>query len=82
MTADVQFSAPGRYVVAVCHHCKELSLTFARRHPRWDLADLQLTEDGEPLGAARCIYAVIRLTGPLLAALLPHGSGRACPDQT
>jgi hypothetical protein len=61
VTADVQFSAPGRWVLTVCNGSKELTLTFARRRRRWDLADIQLTEDGELVDAARSIYEVIRL---------------------
>jgi hypothetical protein len=61
VTADVQATAPGRYVLTVRLGRKELSLTFARRRRRWDLADIQLTEDGEVLDAARSLYEVIRL---------------------
>ena len=61
VTADVQATAPGRYVVTICSRRKELSLTFAQRRRRWDLADVRLTEDGKPVDAARSIYEVIRL---------------------
>jgi hypothetical protein len=75
VTADVQFSAPGRYVLTVCNGRKEVTLTFARRRRRWDLADIQLTEDGEPVDAARSIYEVIRL-------LSDHEIGTGTPSRT
>jgi hypothetical protein len=75
VTVNVQDSAPGRYVVTVCNGRRELSLTFAWRRRRWDLADLELTEDGEPADAARSIYEVIRL-------LSDHEIGAGTPSRT
>lgn len=75
VTADVQTAVPGRYVVTVCRHQTELALTFAWRHRRWDLADVELTEDGEPQDAARSIYEVIRL-------LSDHEIGTGTPSRT
>jgi hypothetical protein len=75
VTADVQASAPGRYVVTICKGRKELTLTFARRRRRWDLADVQLTEDGEAVDAARSMYEVIRL-------LSDHEIGTGTPSRT
>ena len=75
VTADVRGCAPGRYVVTICHGRRELSLTFAWRRRRWDLADVQLTEDGEVLDAARSLYEVIRL-------LSDHEIGTGTPSPT
>jgi hypothetical protein len=75
VTADVQFSAPGRYVLTVCNGRKEATLAFARRKGRWDLDDVQLTKDGEPVDAARSIYEVIRL-------LSDHEIGTGTPSRT
>jgi hypothetical protein len=75
VTADVRACAPDRYVVTVCHGRRELSLTFAWRRRRWDLADVQLTEDGEVLDAARSLYEVIRL-------LSDHEIGTGTPSRT
>jgi hypothetical protein len=75
VTADVQASAPGRYVLTVCNGPREVTLTFARRRRRWDLADVQLTEDGEAVDAARSIYEVIRL-------LSDHEIGTGTPSRT
>lgn len=75
VTADVQFSAPGQYVLTVCNGSKELALTFAQRRRRWDLADIQLAKDGEPVDAARSIYEVIRL-------LSDHEIGTGTPSRT
>lgn len=75
VTADVQLSAPGRYVLTVCNGRKEVTLTFARRRRRWDLDDVQLTEDGEPVDTARSIYEVIRL-------LSDHEIGTGTPSPT
>ena len=75
VSVDVQASAPGRYVVTVCRSRKELSLTIAWRRRRWDLADVQLTEDGEALDAARSMYEVLRL-------LSDHEIGTGTPSRT
>jgi hypothetical protein len=75
VTADVQFSAPGRYLLTVCNNSKELTLTFARRHRRWNLADIRLTEDGEPVDVDHSIYEVIRL-------LSDHEIGTGTPSRT
>ena len=61
VTADVQATSPGRYVITICNRRKTLSLTFTRRRRRWDLTDVQMTEDGKPVDAARSMYEVIRL---------------------
>jgi hypothetical protein len=61
VTADVQAPAPGRYQVTVRRGRKELVLLFAWRHRRWDLADVQLTEGGEPQDAALSIREIARL---------------------
>jgi hypothetical protein len=75
VTADVQETAPGRYKVTVRKGRKELSLTFALRRRGWDLADVQLTEDGQPKDAARSMYEVIRL-------LSDHEIGTGTPSRT
>jgi hypothetical protein len=75
VTADVQETAPGRYQVTVGNGRKELSLTFALRRRGWDLADVQLTEDGQPKDAARSMYEIIRL-------LSDHEIGTGTPSRT
>ena len=75
VTADMQAIAPGRYAVTVCNGRKELSLTFSLRRRSWDLADVQLTEDGKPTDAARSMYEVIRL-------LSGHEIGTGTPSRT
>ena len=75
VTADVQAIAPDRYAVTVCNGRRELSLTFSLRRRGWDLADVQLTEDGKPADAARSMYEVIRL-------LSDHEIGTGTPSRT
>ena len=75
MTADVQAAAPGLYLVTVCNGRKELSLTFTLRRRGWDLADVQLTEDGVPVDAARSMYEILRL-------LSDHEIGTGTPSRT
>ena len=75
MTCDVQSPGPGRYVLTVRSGRKELTLTFARRRRRWDLSDIGLTEDGEPLDVTRSLYDVIRL-------LSSHEIGTGTPSRT
>lgn len=75
VTADVQATAPGRYVITICNRRKTVSLTFTWRRRRWDLADVQMTEDGKPVDAARSMYEVIRL-------LSDHEIGTGTPSPT
>jgi hypothetical protein len=61
LTADVQAPAPGRYIITICRAGRELTLTYAWRHRRWDLADTQLTVGGEPQDTTRPLYQLIRM---------------------
>jgi hypothetical protein len=73
LAAEVQEPAPGRYLVTISRAQRQLTLAFAWHHRRWDLADAQLTVDGEPQDVGRSLYEVIRM-------LCDHEIGTGTPS--
>ena len=68
-------AAPGHYLTTITTGHQQATLAFSRRHRRWDLTAIIMTQDGKLLDTTRTIHDIIRL-------LTAHEIGTGTPSPT